>query len=359
VFGNTNGLTIQDITFNSPYAVPANGIANKIGVGGIFLAGKNLAVRDCTFLNLDDAINENGNPTGVLVQSNNAPLVTGIRGYMVWGQGSQDVIIGNYAANSTREHIVRLVDVNEVAVVDNNFSNLNRQGVDYNDFSKGCIEVHRGANDWVVGNKITGGDIRVGPLGLWGEAATSNTSNCVIEDNQLTNTFVFVQSGTHHAMIANNVVTNTAGQAFVFNGVDSQGRTSQDITMVHNTAIDTGVSGNFIRLGGYVNGIVMENNLWVAPHITLGNYSTAPVYESSGSLSGFTKISGNIWPSPTTLGALTNYGINAIGGGYLTPSQWNSQSVVGSDLFTNVTLNSSYQINVSSLIAGAAVKIAA
>jgi len=364
VSGITNGLTIQDITFNSPYAINANGIANKIGVGGIFLAGSNCAVRDCTFLNIDDAINENGNPTGVLVQSNRAPLVTGLRGYMVWGQGAQDTIIGNYAANSTREHIVRLVDVNEVNVQDNNFTNLNRQAVDSNDFSKGCIEVHRGEYDWVVGNIISDGDIRVGPLGLWGEAASSNTSYCVIEDNQLTDTFIYVQTGTHHAMIADNVINNSGGQALVLNGVDGQGRISQDITIVHNTGIDTGVQGNFIELLGYVNGIVMNNNLWVAPKLQLGDYGAAPVRVTSGYMGSFTQITGNVWPSPVTYGTYANGGINNIGGGtlgngYVTAAQWNSQSNVGTDLFQNVSLASTYEISFGSLLAGAAVRIAA
>ena len=355
-FGGTNGLTIQDITFNSPYpAANQSDAHHKIGVGGVFAGGQNVTVRDCTFLNIDDAINENANPTGVLVQSNSAPLMTGLRGYMVWGQGAQDTIVGNYAANTNVEHIVRCVGVNGLNVQDNNFTNHD---------GKGCIEVHVGENDWIVGNSVTDGDIRVGPLGLWGEAASDATTNCVIEDNQLTGTFIFVQSGTHHAMIANNVINNTAGQAIVVDGVDAQGRTSQDITIVHNTGIDTGTQGNFIEVLGYTNGMVMDNNLWIAPNLQLGAYSAAPVRVTSGYMGDFTQITGNVWPSPVTIGTYAAGGINYVGtspmgNGYVTPAQWNEQSNVGKDIFENVTLNGLYEVSIDSQLAGAAIKIAA
>src|ERR1019366_8920169 len=107
-YTNANGVTFQNLTFDSPYGVGPNDQAPKTGVSGVELGGANIVVRNCTFLNLDDAINENGNPTGVLIQGNNAPLATGLRGYFVWGQGAQSVIVGNNVANSTREHVVRM-----------------------------------------------------------------------------------------------------------------------------------------------------------------------------------------------------------------------------------------------------------
>ena len=85
----------------------------------------------------------------------------------MWGQGSEQLIIGNTAVNSTREHIVRLVDTTEVNVENNTFTNADRSSVDVYDFSKGCIEIHRGSYAYVAGNNVTDGDIRTGPLGLW------------------------------------------------------------------------------------------------------------------------------------------------------------------------------------------------
>jgi PKD repeat protein len=354
--GSVNGLTIQDITVDSPYPAATVAAANKIGVCGFFLGGQNVCVRDCTFDNVDDAINENGNPVGVLIQGNSAPLAIGLRGYMVWGQGSEQVIVGNYAANTTKEHIVRLVGLDMVNVQQNNFTNTD---------GKGCIEMHEGEYGWIVDNTVDGGDIRVGPLGLWGESASSQTDYVKIEDNQLTDTFIYVQSGTHHAMIDNNVIIRPGGaQAIAISGVDSQGRTSMDITIENNTAIDTGSTGNFLDVGGYVSGIVLKDNLWVAPKLVVGSYGAAPVYVDDSNLGCFTQISGNVWPSPITMGTYANGGINFVGtsmssSGYLTAAQWNSQSNVGTDEFENVTLNGSYQITADALKVGAALKIAA
>ena len=360
--GNTNGLTIQNITFDSQLAVSADAQAPKTGISGVYLGGQNLTVRNCTFLNVDDAINENGNPTGVLVQNNSAPLVNGLRGYFVWGQGIQSVVVGNFVANSTREHVMRMVDLSEVAIVDNNFTNLNRTSEDSYDVSKGCIEVQWAQYAWIKGNTVTGGDIRLGPLGLWGESTSSSTDNCVIEDNNLTGTQIFLQAGAHDAMIANNVISNNGGQAIFVTGSDSEGRTTQDITIENNTATDTATAGNFIEVTAGASGIVMKNNLWVAPNIRVGSYGTAPVYAAS--MTAFSDISGNIWPAPNTAGTFAGGGINFVGAEMITanfesPTQWNSLSPVHGDLFESVTLNNSYRITVGSDTAGSSLPMAA
>jgi hypothetical protein len=341
---NSNGITIQNVTFDSPYGVGINDQAPKLGIGGVAIAGKNIVIRNCTFLNLDDAMNENGMPTGVLIQSNNAPLATGVRGYFVWGMGSQSTIVGNNAANSTREHIVRMVDLNEVNLENNNFDNMNRQNVDPSDFSKGAIEMHRGSYAFIADNSIENSDIRLGPLGLWGESTSSSTDYSVIEDNLLTNSVIFLNSGTHHALISNNVVTNDVSEAFNIAGVDGEGRTSEDITMIHNTAINNGTSGKFLKIGGYVNGITLDNNLWIAPHTQQNAiYSTTDT-------SIFKEVSGNIWPAQVT---------NATSDGYEGQIQWDDKSVVHGDQFKTVVLSDTYQVSLGQLIAGSSLARAA
>jgi PKD repeat protein len=362
--GETNGFTIQNIQFNSPYGVAADAVANKVGVSGLYLYGQNITVRNCTFLNIDDAVNEIGSPTGVLIQGNSAPLTTGLRGYMVWGQGTEQVIDDNFAANSTREHILRLVSLTEVTIENNTFTNLDRSSVDGNDLSKGCIEVHRGAYEWIADNSVTDGDIRIGPLGLWGESPTSSTDNAVIEDNQLTDTMIYVMAGAHNAMIDGNVINNTTGQAIVIDGEDSSGRISSNITIVNNTATTTGTSGNFLMVDGWATGITLTNNLWVAPNIKLGSNGTAPVYVNYASLGGFTLIGDNVWPDPVSAGTWAQGGINFVGSswassGYQTPAEWNAQPAVEADTFENVTLDGSYQITAASQVAGAPMKMAA
>ena len=62
---------------------------------GVRIGGKNITVRDCTFLNVGYAINTNGFPEGVLVQDNDCPNLNGLRTYFAWVQGSDHVYLGN------------------------------------------------------------------------------------------------------------------------------------------------------------------------------------------------------------------------------------------------------------------------
>ena len=80
-----------------------------------------------TFMNLDDAVNANGSPHGLLVEDCTSPSVTGLRGYFLWAQGSDIVVLGNSIANSTREHIVRATGVQRMLVAENTFANLDRR----------------------------------------------------------------------------------------------------------------------------------------------------------------------------------------------------------------------------------------
>jgi hypothetical protein len=334
-----NGVTFQNLTFDSPYGVGPNDLAPKTGVSGLDLGGQNMVVRNCTFLNIDDAINENGNPTGVLIENNSAPLATGLRGYFVWGQGAQSVIVGNYVANSTREHDIRMVTMNEVTVEDNNLANLNRQNVDPSDFSKGGIEMHVGSYAYIADNTLTDGDIRVGPLGLWGESPSDSTDWSVIEDNQLTGTDIYVNSGAHHVMIQGNVITNNSSEGIDISGPDGEGRTSEDVTITHNTGIDTGSTGAFLYVAGYVDGVSLTNNLYVAPNVG----STPAVNVSYGNLSVFTTIANNIWPAESE---------NATSAGSETPAQWNANSQVQTDTFETVALKDTYDTTLGSLLVG-------
>jgi PKD domain/RTX calcium-binding nonapeptide repeat (4 copies) len=353
IYSSSNGVTIQDITFDSPYGVGANDVANKLGVSGIYAGGTNICIRDCEFLNVDDAINENAEPTGVLVEDNTAPSITGIRGYFDWVQGQEQTIVGNVVANSTREHIVRMVDWTNVSIENNNFTNANRQNVDPNDYSKGCIEMHVGSYGYVVDNSVTGGDIRTGPLGLWGEPATDTTSWCKIEDNNLTGTFVLEEAGSEHTLIDNNVFTNSAGSAITIAGENSLDMESSDITITNNTALNTGSSGSFLTVSGPATGITMTNNLWIAPKVTLGSGGSIAVNDANSGLSDFTEIANNVWP------ASNGGSVSDVGSAYLTAEQWNSLPQVKTDVFENVTLGNTYQISLGSLIAGANVPMAA
>ena len=148
LYNQSNQVTIQDLVFDSPYA-PRGYTADDIHVDGIYARGVNVTVRGCEFRNLDTAVNASGDPRGLLVQDNTAPLATGLRNYFVWSEGSDQVFLGNSAANSTREHNLRSSGTKRMLVAYNNFTNLDRSNVDESDYSKGTVEIHKGSFAYV------------------------------------------------------------------------------------------------------------------------------------------------------------------------------------------------------------------
>jgi PKD repeat protein len=161
-FRGSEHTVVENITFDSPYR-PRGHDADKTGVSGLFVGGSNVAVRNCTFLNVDDGVNANQQPRGFIFQDNDAPLTTGIRGYMVWVEGSDIVLLGNRVANSTREHNFRIKDGNRLLIAHNDLANISRRHVDGQDDTKGTIEMQRGSWAYIYGNTTRDGPVRVGP----------------------------------------------------------------------------------------------------------------------------------------------------------------------------------------------------
>lgn len=335
-----NGVVIQHLTFDSPHAVDANAEAPKVSVDAIAARGRNIVVRGCTFLNIDDGINANGSPQGLLVQDCKAPLATGLRAYLIWGQGQDHAYLGNFAANSTREHIVRMTDLDRVLIADNDFTNLDRRAVDKYDYSKGDIEMHRGSYAYIAHNTINDGTLRAGPLGLWGEAASSATDWVVMDGNTLKNTFISINAGSHHVMVRNNVIHLDHTPAIVIQSPDKAGRISGDITITHNTAINQSDSGAFIKVWGHADGITLTNNLFVAPNLKPGANGTAAVNTAEDDLSSFRDIRHNTWPMPTAFTQGTTDGVCVIGHrGYINAKAWSEVPQVKDDTFANVEVD--------------------
>jgi hypothetical protein len=339
-----NGVTIEDLAFTT-----LNGsnptVANQ--PMAVMAGGYDTSVLRCTFYFVEYDVNGSGSPVGLNVIDNTSPLVNGLEGYMVWNQGTDTTILGNTAVGSVHEHICRSIGANEMLFFDNNFTNSD---------GKGCIEVQWGSYAWVDGNTVTGGDIRVGPLGLWGEPITSSTDDCVIQNNLVTNSFISVRPGAHSISIRNNVITGNAADLITVIGQDGLGRQSSDIRILDNTGINPNTVGNFLYVQNHTVGILLENNLYYAPNLATGGYGTAPVYVNETDLSSFTAINGNVWDMPGTIYNFANGGINFVGvaytsSGYLTPAQWNSQSVVGTDFF----LRFSFNLSASAPLSGSAV----
>jgi hypothetical protein len=104
---------------------------------------------------------------------------------------------------------------------------------------------------------------------------------------------------------------------------------------VRNTVINNGSNGQFLHVGGAVDGVTLDNNLYVAPSLETGPYSAAPVDVDNGDLTGFRSISDNVWPQPTMHDG-SGAGINIVGS-YKTATQWEAYVQVDHDQFKDVT----------------------
>jgi hypothetical protein len=345
--GRTDGITIQHLTFTTPYVVddPA-GVANKVGIDAIVARGRNVVVRECSFRGVDDAVNANGLPVGLIVQGCDAPGPTDLRGYLIWGQGSDHAYLGNRAGNSTREHNIRMVYLTRVLICDNDLANLDRSKTDPSDQTKGCIQMQQGSFAYIAGNRVQYGSIRTGPRAAANEPADSATDWCVVDGNDLTDARLEVQSGSHHVMFRNNV-SHGAGTTYVeISGPGAAGRTSGDLTVVHNTAVNAGPTGIFLRTWGHIDGLNVVDNLFVAPQLQGGDGGASAVYVRGDRLDGFTAVAHDVWAMPGSFNRAADGGVCVLdpggtdpAGKYLTPAAWNATPPVADDRFADVTVD--------------------
>ena len=87
---------------------------------------------------------------------------------------------------------------------------------------------------------------------------------------------------------------------------------------------------------------MLTGNTYVAPNLLAGAYANAAMYLHESTLSSFTTIDGNVWP--TLDDGKSNYrgrvailgDLNSIDS-YLDGGAWNALAKVGTDQVTNVT----------------------
>ena len=347
-YDQSNQVTVQDLVFDSPYAVTGN-VAANIGVDGFYPRGVNMTIRGCEFRNLDDAINANGDPRGLLVQDNTAPLATGIRNYFVWSEGSDHVYLGNSAANSTREHNVRSSGTTRMLIAYNNFTNLDRSGVDRPDYSKGTVEVHKGSFAYVWRNELHDGPLRVGPRGADFEPVNVKTEWVVFDSNEVYEHDIFIKIGTHHMVARNNIVRTNTSAAFTVETTDEYGRLVSDITIINNTAITTESVARFLNLpmaGGTRGAITFKNNLWIAPNFVAATRGSAPVFVYANNLDMFREISNNVYPMPVSFGRYGEGGLQYVWSfwsdrrGYKDFDEWDAYSNVHDEMYANTSVTS-------------------
>ena len=341
-------VVVQDLTMDSKWT-PVGNRADHVRAVGVYVYGRNVAVRDNTFLNLDDAVNANGFPTGLLVMDNDAPLATGLRGYFVWGQGDDHVYVGNTVANSTREHVVRTWDMDRVLVAHNNFTNLDRSSVDPKDLTNGTIEIQAGTYAYVANNVAKMGQVRVGPRGGGWEPATAKHQWSVFENNQISGVQAKIFPGTYYSTWRNNVIRRDKGEAFSVTPTDGKGRTISDVNIVNNTVVNNASEGNFLMViaGRSPGAITLRNNLWLAPNIVPGGGNgVAGVYVHGSDLGIFKSVANNVWPKADRYHGYAPGGAHYVwpkwsdARGYLDAGEWEAQGVVSGEVFSTVPVDS-------------------
>src|SRR5205823_1264061 len=109
--------TIQNITFDCDQP------ANDHVATALFPNGSNFTIRNCKFLNVDSVINANNQPHGLMMENCTAPLEAGMRGYFVWLEGTDACMLGNSAANSVFQHVIRGAGYTRALIADNHLTN--------------------------------------------------------------------------------------------------------------------------------------------------------------------------------------------------------------------------------------------
>jgi PKD repeat protein len=364
-WNNAEGIAINGLTFDS--ATTTGNLPTALRFGG-----SNVTILNNTFLHLTDDMNLDSEPNNVLIQGNSSPDLQGLRSYFLWAQGNDFAVIGNSVVNSMRESVIRVGGVNDILFADNNLANVSGASWgDTQDGVKAAIAIQKGTYAYVVDNTIPSGNIGVGPLSntLPGSLAEpdSEFQYAVLEGNLFTDTntlgaagSIAVTPGAHDVVARNNVLYENQNSGFVIDGQESVfGRQSTNIKILNNTVIDSSKYGGFLTINqGAPSGVVMDNNLFIAPNIQVGN-GTAMVSVDTNDLSCFTQIQNNVWAIPYVFGWARGgyFYMNSQSGvqaGYLTPAEWTATGVPTGDVYENVTLPAgSYSVVAGDFTAGA------
>jgi hypothetical protein len=327
------GVTVEDLTMTTLNGTQPTNTKMPMGV---MAGGTDTSVLRCTFDYVEYDVNASAAPVGLTVEDSTSPINGGLQGYFIWDEGTDTTALGNYVNGSVHEHVMRTSGAYEMLIADNDFNNYD---------GKGGIEIHVGGSAWIDGNTVNQGDIRVGPLGLWGEPITDSTTLCVIQNNHVNNTDIAVFPGAHDISIRNNIITRPDKELMDIQGQDGLGRQSADIRILNNTGFLTGTTGDMVKIENHTNAVLLENNLLIAPNMAVGGFTTAPVYVNDSSLSDFTYISGNVWQEPgkfywTAYGGINYVGYATTPKAYQTPAAWNSLAQVGTDYFSATPISS-------------------
>ena len=328
-------VTIQNITFNSIFDTDTSETGMPFA---IVPEGFDISIVGCTFLNVGYAVQGAGAPVGLLVENCSVPSLTGLRGYFVWVEGTDINIYGNNVVTSCDEHDIRDVGANRVNISYNTLQNLD---------TKATISLEEGEYVYVYKNTLKyGGAGAQTPQNVDSATAAAARMEWVVFDSNTAIGMEFqIGPATDHLMFRNNISFISSGQAYNINSYNSEYDTNvSDLTIVNNTAIDSGVSGDFLKTSSAgETGVDVVNNLFVAPKLEIGINGSYDVYITASSTAGLT-FSHNVWavgvPTREDPAAELYMSPDLSMSGMLSPAQWNAEPGVSDDHFASVTLNS-------------------
>ncbi len=356
--GSSN-VTFQDLTIDTKFNQDTNDASTPLAFSP---SGTNITVRRTELLNLMYGANLNTRPKGFMFQDNTSPLETGLRKYLVWVEGENVVIIGNQAANSTREHIVRANHVSKVLVMDNDFANIDRRstGEDHWDIRKTALNIQSGEWAYLADNRLDG-SLQIGPLGKSDGLRNPQERfyNAILEGNTVINEHLEVNHGANQVTIRHNVIKANGFTAILVDGYDSTfQRGTVDLVLHNNTGFNTSDSGRFIDVTGSVDGLEVLNNMYVAPNLKIGSGRSAGMTIGASSLSTFDLIDGNLWAIGNNVAswvgeAAVNHIGSSYGSNFQTIEEWNAQTQVGTDYHRTVNLSGATFTTIDGKLIGA------
>lgn len=365
LLAGSHDVVVEGIEFDSKWGLDSSYGTGKVPARALTVFGTNVTVRDCTFRNLCDAVNTLGLPKGVLVQDNS--FTDEMRGYSIWGEGTDHVYLGNTMRGSRHEHLIRTSNagVTRLLIAGNDMSRPNN--------NKGSIEMRVANWFYVAGNTIDGGTLRAGlqeDKKYNPDWASEHTANGVIENNHTKRIFLNIRPGVQHLAVRNNVFERDGDATIIMQatmpGYD-QVRKIDDIRIEGNTGVNQADIGKFLQINGHTSHVTVKNNLYVAPKLLAtggGGAAAISIVDPSGEgLKTFT-ISNNVWPSVTLnshQGGL-NYVWSSWGDsrGYQAPSEWEGYSQVSGDSYRSVQLANTYQVTgPGKILVGSSLKLAA
>ncbi|MEM6315029.1 MAG: PKD domain-containing protein [Planctomycetota bacterium] len=247
-------------------------------------AGRNVAVIDCRFDQVQDAVNANGQPAGLLLQ--NCTAGDDLHAYFCWVEGTDIVLLDNHATHSIAEHIVRVGGAERLTCVGNDFTNRR----------KSCFNVQVAEQAWLDGNTIRGA-WALGPLGGGdGRNPADRCTNAVVRRNHADDTLL-ITHGTQAARVEANVITADDRPAIQVEGFSSDfQRGVADVTLCNNIATNAGQRGNFLRIDGPAESIRLIGNHYLAPRLRPGSHGTATIMILDHDARALTQLRNNHWP---------------------------------------------------------------